>query len=270
MNQNLNVLLGTWSDTMIAWAPKLVSALLIITIGFWIVNRIVRLAGNWMSRAGLEKDVLPFLKSLIGVVLKVLVVISAAGVVGVEVTAFAALIAAAGLAIGMALQGTLAHFAAGVMVLIFKPYRVGDLVDLQGVVGHVSEIQVFNTVIDSLENKKVIIPNGIATSGIMTNLSANGKLRVDLNVAMPYEEDFDKVKGIIQNALKNTLNILSDEPTIEIEKFDEHNVLLAVRPYATPENYWDVYFNAYRNIKKELGAAGIPVAYPRTKVEMIP
>ncbi|MCB9320162.1 MAG: mechanosensitive ion channel family protein [Lewinellaceae bacterium] len=263
-------MIGKWADTMIAWAPKLVSALLIIIIGFWIINWIVRLAGNWMSRAGLEKDVHPFLKSLISVVLKVLVVISAAGVVGVEVTAFAALIAAAGLAIGMALQGTLSHFAAGVMVLIFKPYRVGDLVDLQGVVGHVSEIQVFNTVINSLENKKVIIPNGIATSGIMTNLSANGKLRVDLNVAMPYEEDFEKIRGIIREALRNTPDLLPDEPTIEIEKFDANNVLLAVRPYATPENYWGVYFNAYSNIKKAFGAAGIPVAYPRTKVEMIP
>ncbi len=146
-----------------------------------------------MERSGLDKDVIPFLTSMTSVLFKVMLVLSVAGMVGIETTSFIALLGAAGLAIGMALQGTLEHFASGVLILIFKPYRVGDLIDVQGVVGTVKEIQVFNTIIDSLENKKVIIPNGIATSGIMTNLSATEFLRVDLNIAMPYEEDFDKV-----------------------------------------------------------------------------
>jgi small conductance mechanosensitive channel len=196
-----------------------------------------------------------------------LVVLSAAGVVGVEITAFAALLAGAGLAIGAAMSGTLSHFAAGAMILIFKPYRVGDLVDIQGVVGHVEEIQVFNTIIKSLENKKVIIPNGIATSGIMTNLTANGMLRVDLNVTMPYEEDFGKIKKIISHALDNVKDMLDEEPTIEIEKFDENNVLLAVRPYATAETYWDVYFDSYKEIKNAFAKADIEVAYPIRKVK---
>ena len=250
----------------VSWAPKLLGAIFVLIIGFWIVSAIAKMAGKAMEKSGLDKDVVPFLKSLITVILKVLVVISAAGIVGIETTAFVGLIAAAGLAIGMALQGTLGHFASGIMVLIFKPYRVGDLVDIQGVVGHVKEIQVFNTVINTLDHKQVIMPNGIATSGIMTNLSTQGKLRVDLNVAMPYEEDFDKVKGIIQGALDKTDKMLPDAPTIEIEKFDANNVLLAVRPYATPEDYWDVYFGAYRNIKKAFGEAGIEVAYPTMKV----
>lgn len=254
---------------LLDWAPKLVGALLVLIIGFWIVGMITRIVGKAMDRAGLDRDVQPFLKSLVSVVLKILVVISAAGIVGVETTAFAALIAAAGLAIGMAMQGTLGHFAAGVMVLIFKPYRVGDLVDLQGQVGHVQEIQVFNTILKSLDNKKVIVPNGIATSGIMTNLSSEGKLRVDLNVAMPYEEDFDKVQGIISGALAKVSKKLPDAPTIEIEKFDENNVLLAVRPYATPEDYWDVYFQSYKEIKKAFGDAGIAVAYPTRRVKNI-
>lgn len=256
-------------DQAVAWAPKLVGALAVIIIGFWIVGWVTNLVGKAMDRAGLDKDVQPFLKSLVNVVLKILVVISAAGIVGIETTAFAALIAAAGLAIGMALQGTLGHFASGVMILIFKPYRIGDLVDIQGQLGHVKEIQVFNTIIDTLDNKRVIMPNGVATSGIMTNLSANKKLRVDLNVAMPYEEDFDKVQGIIRKALDNVAEREADTPTIEIEKFDEHNVLLAVRPYATPEKYWDVYFNSYKEIKKAFGKAGIDVAYPVRKMKQI-
>lgn len=265
MDFNLSVLI----DTVLAWAPKLVAAILTLMIGFWIVGMIGRAIGKSMEKSGLDKDLIPFIKSLVSVLLKVMVVITAAGVVGIEVTAFAALIAGAGLAIGAAMSGTLSHFAAGVMVLIFKPYRVGDLVDIQGTVGTVSEIQVFNTVINSLDNKKVIMPNGIATSGVMTNLSANGKLRVDLNVAMPYEEDFDKVQGIIKKALDKVSNKLPDEPTIEIEKFDENNVLLAVRPYATDANYWSVYFNSYKEIKKAFGEAGIEVAYPTRRMKEV-
>jgi len=256
-------------NTVLAWSPKIVAAILVLIIGFWIVKIITNLIGKSLTKSGVDADLTPFLKSLVSVLLKVLVVLTAAGVVGVEITAFAALLAGAGLAIGAAMSGTLSHFAAGVMVLIFKPYKVGDLVDIQGVVGHVEEIQVFNTVINSLENKKVIMPNGIATSGIMTNLSANGKLRVDLNVAMPYEEDFDKVKSVIKGALAKVSSKLPDEPTIEIEKFDENNVLLAVRPYATDETYWDVYFNSYREIKKAFGEAGIDVAYPTRKIKNI-
>lgn len=257
------------SDQLIAYAPKIVGAILILIIGFWIVGWVIKLLDRAMAKSNLDQDLRPFLRSIVSVLLKILVFLTAAGIVGVNITAFAALLAAAGLAIGMALQGTLSHFAAGVMVLLFKPYRAGDLVDIQGVVGHVREIQVFNTIIDTLDNKRVIMPNGLATSSMMTNLSVNGKLRVDLNVAFPYEEDFDKIKGIIKGALDKVSERLPDEPTIEIEKFDEHNVLLAVRPYATDESYWDVYFNSYKEIKKAFGEAGIEVAYPVRKIKNI-
>jgi len=258
--------LSTLWDTLLAWSPKIVAGILVLIIGFWIANMISKIIGRSLTKSGLDADLIPFLKSLISVILKILVVITAAGVVGIEITAFAALLAGAGLAIGAAMSGTLSHFAAGVMVLIFKPYKVGDLVDIQGTVGHVEEIQVFNTIINSLDNKKVIMPNGIATSGVMTNLSANGKLRVDLNVAMPYEEDFEKVKQIISKALNKVDERLPDTPTIEIEKFAENNILLAVRPYASAEAYWDVYFNSYKEIKKALGEAGITVAYPSRRI----
>ena len=247
----------------IEWAPKLIGAIVVLVIGLWIVGAITNMIRKAMTKSGLDKDIVPFLSSMISVILKVLLLLSVAGMVGIETTAFVALIGMAGLAVGMALQGTLGHFAAGVMVLIFKPYRVGDLVDLQGQLGHVDEIQVFNTVLTSPDNKKIIVPNGIATSGIMTNLSTNENLRVDLNVAMPYEEDFEKVQGIIMDAIKATPKVLSDPaPTVEIEKFDAHNILLAVRPHANTADYWDVYFGTYRNVKAALGKAGIRVAYP--------
>ena len=235
--------LGGLIDGLLAWAPKLIGAILVLIIGLWIVNKLVDMMAKGMAKSGLDADLIPFLTSMIGVVLKVMLLISVAGIVGIETTAFVALLGMAGVALGMALQGTLGHFASGVLILLFKPYKVGDLVDLQGQVGTVREIQVFNTVIDSLQNKKIIIPNGLATSGIMTNLSATDFLRVDLNIAMPYEEDFDKVQKIVLDALANTPHVLTTPaPVVEIEKFDENNILLAVRPHATCEHYWDVYF----------------------------
>ncbi|MFK8103044.1 MAG: mechanosensitive ion channel family protein [Saprospiraceae bacterium] len=266
MNE-LTTKMGLLTDQLVLWAPKLVSAILVLLIGLWIIGMIMGAIRKTMDRSGFDKDVIPFLSSLISVLLKIMLVLSVAGMVGIETTSFIALIGMAGLAIGMALQGTLGHFASGVMIMIFKPYRVGDLVDLQGQLGHVIEIQVFNTIITTLDNKKVIIPNGIATSGIMTNLSTNEYLRVDLNVAMPYEEDFDKVKAIIEEAIQKTPSVMSNPaPVVEIEKFDAHNVLLAVRPYATTENYWDVYFGVYKNVKAALGKHNIRVAYPRRDV----
>ena len=262
MDNTLNISFDTLWNTVLAWSPRILGAIIVLIIGFWIVNMITKMVSKSLSKSNVDSDLIPFLSSLISVLLKILVVLSAAGVVGIEITAFAALLAGAGLAIGAAMSGTLSHFASGVMVLLFKPYKVGDLVDIQGVVGTVDEIQVFNTVINTLDNKKVIMPNGTATSGIMTNLSANKKLRVDLTVAMAYEDDFEKVKNIIRGALEKVSNRLPDEPTIEIAKFSESNILLDVRPYATPENYWSVYYQSYKEIKAALAAGNVRIPYP--------
>ncbi len=262
--------LGVLAEELYKWAPKVVGAILVLLIGLWIIGGIMKMIRKAMNRSGIDPDVVPFLSSLISVILKILLVISVAGMVGVETTSFVALIGMVGLAVGMALQGTLGHFASGVMILLFKPYKVGDLVEIQSQVGHVEEIQVFNTIITTLDNKRVIIPNGQATSGLITNLSTYNLLRVDLNVAMPYEEDFDKVQEIILNAIRDTPKaILDPEPTVEIEKFGEHNILLAVRPHATPDDYWDVYFGSYRTIKAALGKHNIKVAYPKREVSVL-
>ena len=187
--KNIN-LTALW-DTLLAWSPKLIAAILTLIIGFWIVNAVAKMIGKSLSKSGLDADLIPFLKSLVSVLLKVMVVITAAGVVGVEVTAFAALIAGAGLAIGAAMSGTLSHFASGVMVLIFKPYKVGDLVDIQGTVGTVEEIQVFNTLLRTPDNKKIIIPNGVVTGGTITNISGQGEIRVDMTYGIGYNDDID-------------------------------------------------------------------------------
>lgn len=261
--------IGSLVTTVLEWAPTLVGAIIVWIVGLWIISRLMKVISKAMANSGLDKDLVPFLTSIISVLLKVMLVFTVAGVVGIETTSFIALLGMAGLAIGMALQGTLSHFAAGVMVMIFKPYKVGDLVDIQGVVGTIEEVQIFNTIIRNLDNKKTIMPNGIATSGIMTNLSSHEYLRVDLNVAMPYEADFDRVQGIILDAIKSTPKVMNDPaPVVEIEKFDANNILLAVRPFAKTEDYWDVYFGTYKNVKAALGKSGIRVAYPRTDVQV--
>lgn len=254
--------LETFQTMAMEYAPKLVMAVVVLLIGLWIVNRLVSVVENLMERSGLSEDIRPFLTSLVSVLLKVMLIFSVAGIVGIETTSFVAVLAAAGFAIGMALQGSLGNFAAGVMVLIFKPYKVGDLIDVQGQTGHVQEIQIFNTIIATPDNRTVIIPNGSAISDVITNLSTREYLRVDLNVSMPYAEDFDKVESIILDALRNTPDVLTKPaPFVGIETFDSHNVLLAVRPHCKTEDYWDVYFNASRNVKKALANNGIQVAY---------
>ncbi len=246
----------------IEFAPKIVMALVVLLIGLWVINNIVSFLGNAMEKAGLDKDIRPFLKSLVGVLLKVMLIFSVAGIVGIETTSFVAVLAAAGFAIGMALQGSLGNFAAGVMILIFKPYRVGDLVNLQDEMGHVQEVQIFNTIIKTLDNKTSIVPNGLAISGIITNLSTEEVLRVDLNVTIPYAQDFPQARQVILDAVKKTPKVLSDPaPFVGIEEFDSHNIKLVVRPYAKTEDYWDVYFETYTNVKAAMSSNNMKVAY---------
>ncbi len=263
MNERIMSSLQGLIDQGIGYAPKIVLAIVSLIVGFWIANKVTAITKNKMTKSGMDKDIQPFLSSLINVGIKVMVVLSVAGIIGIKTTSFIAVLGAATLAIGMALQGSLGNLASGVMILIFKPYRVGDLVDVQGQIGSVDEIQIFNTIITSLDHKKVIIPNSIATSGIITNLSTLDYLRVDLNIHVPYESDFEVVRPIIMEAIKATPKVLIDpEPYVEIESFEEHGLKLCVRPHATVENYWDVYFGTYKNVKAALGKAGIPVPYP--------
>lgn len=256
-------------EMAVAYAPKLVLAIVALLIGLWIINNVVRLIGKAIDRQGIDRDVRPFLTSLVSVILKVALLLSIAGIVGIETTSFVAVIAAAGFAVGLALQGSLANFASGVMVLIFKPYRVGDLINVQGQLGHVKEIQIFNTILTSLDNKTVIVPNSLATSGVITNFSTNKLLRVDLNVGIAADQDFETARRVILDALAKTDKVSKEmAPTVAIEKFETFYTILAVRPYATDNDYWDVYFGAYENIRKALAENGIKGPHPSTTVNL--
>ncbi len=244
------------------YTPKLLLAVVVLLVGLWVIKRITGMIGKTLQRSNISRDVQPFLRTMVDVILKVLLVFSVAGMVGIETTSFVAVLAAAGFAIGMALQGSLSNFAAGVMILVFKPYKVDDIIKVEDEMGHVTEIQIFNTIIATFDNKTVIIPNSTAISGIITNLSTREYIRVDLNVHIPYAQDFPKVKDALEQALRNTPKVLANpHPFVGIETFDSHNVVLSVRPYCNADDYWDVYYAANQNIKAALAENGIQVAY---------
>lgn len=257
---------GEWMEILneLAWTylPKIGMAILVIVVGFWVLKRLNKLIAKGLERSGLAADVAGFLTSLANVLLKIIVLLAAAGMVGIEITAILGLLATAGIAVGLALQGSLSNFAAGILIMIFKPYRVGDWVEIQDKFGKVEDIQIFNTKIVSPGQKTLIIPNGQVIEGIVTNFSEKGTVRIELEVSMPYAESFPNVKRIITEALLSVPEVLVEpEPEIGIINYDSHNITVGIRPFINPDNYWHVTYEVYRKVKEAFHKEGIQVAY---------
>lgn len=247
---------------VLSFIPKLAGGLFVLIVGFWVIKKVKNLSRSGLEKANFAPEITPFLVSLVDVMLKVLIILVAAGIIGFDTTALVGVLAAAGFAVGLALQGGLGNFAAGIIILVFKPYKVGDWIELDDRFGKVEEIQIFNTLIVTPGLKTLIIPNGQITENIVTNYSKKGHIRMELNVTMPYEESFPKIKEIISKVLKEIPKILqTPEPEIGIETYDSHSIVLAVRPYINPDDYWDVTYEAYEKIKAAFNAHGIKVAY---------
>lgn len=252
------------SEMIIGYLPKVAGAILVLIIGFWIANRISTIAKKAMASQGLDVSLQGFLGSLVSVALKVMVLLAAAGMFGIETTSFVAIFGALAFAIGMALQGSLGHFASGVLIMVFKPYKMGDLVTVGGETGTVEEIQIFNTVLKTLDNKRIIVPNGVVTSGVMTNISGQGEIGVELTYGIGYDDDIDKAREVILQVGKNCPYIL-DTPAqgVVVAELADSSVNLATRPFCKSEHYWDTYFYMQENVKKELDKAGISIPYPQ-------
>lgn len=249
-------------EGVMTYTPKILAAIAILWIGFKVIKRLIRLVQSLIAKSGLSPEVTSFLSGFIDVILKGLLLLVVAGIVGVDTTSFVALLAAMGFAVGMALQGSLAHFASGILILIFKPYKVGDYVEIAGKFGQVMEIQIFNTVLESPGNKTHIIPNGKVLDDAITNISTKGNIRLEMKVTMPYSESFPKVKEIIMKELDTHPKVLkSPAPEVGISGYDSHSLEIAVWPYVLPEDFWDVQFEVYALIKKTFNENGIKVAY---------
>ncbi len=245
------------------YAVNLIVAILILVIGIWLSKKAVRIIRKLLEKQGIDITLQKFLGDLIGWVLKVLIFITAISQVGVETTSFIAILGAAGLAVGLALQGSLANFAGGALIMIFKPFKVGDLIEAQGEIGSVKEIQIFVTKLITPGNKLAIIPNGVLSNGTIKNYTEEGKLRVDLVIGIGYGEDIKTAKEVMLNVLKNNPKVLQDPaPSVNVLALADSSVNFAVRPWATPEHYWDVYFSITEEIKLALDKNNIEIPYP--------
>jgi len=252
-------------ELIMEYAPKVVTSLVILIVGWIAIGFIVKTSKKLMQKKGLDLTLQNFLASLIGWALKILLFVTVISQLGVATTSFAAILGATGLAIGLALQGALSNFAGGVLIMIFKPFKIGDLIEAQGVLGVVKEIEIFTTKITSPENKLIIIPNGTLSNGNITNYSEEGKLRVDLTIGVSYDADIKQTKDILMQVLTSNPKILKDPaPTVNVSELADSSVNFAVRPWARPENYWDVYFETTENVKLALDKAGIEIPYPHS------
>ena len=249
-------------DLIISISTNLAMALAILVIGFWVVKKAMKVLKLSLEKSSLSPEITIFLSSLLSIVMKVFILLAAIGQVGVDTASLVGLIAAAGFAVGMALQGSLANFAAGIMIMVFKPYKLGDWIETCEKFGKVESIQIFNTTIVTPGQKVHIIPNGQVMDGVITNFSQKGTIRLELNVTMPYAENFPRVQGIIKDALLTVPSILNDpEPEIGIETYDSHNVVLTIRPFIDPNNYWGATYQCHAAIKKAFHENGVQVAY---------
>lgn len=266
----MNFDLDKFSELITIYAPKVAGAILTFIIGFWIIGRVTNAIRRTMEKRGVDETVRPFLTSLISVGLKVLVLLSVAQMFGVETTSFVAIFGALAFAIGMALQGSLGHFASGVLILIFKPYKVGDLVDLAGGnVGTVKEIQIFNTVLETLDNKNIIVPNGVVTSSVITNISGQEIIGVELTFGIGYEDDIDKAREIILKTGEECPWILDDPAqTVVVGSLGDSSVNLNTRPFCKSDHYWDTLFYMNEHVKKAFDKQGISIPFPQMDVHL--
>lgn len=256
-------------ELIISYGPKLIYALITLIIGLWLIKIFIKIFDKAMDKGNVDITLQKFLLNLSNVFMKVILVIIVASMVGVETTSLIALLGAAGLAVGLALQGSLANFAGGVLILLFKPYKVGDLIEAQGYTAIVAEIQIFNTILKTLDNQRVIIPNSLLTNGCLKNVSAEKTRRVDMTFGIGYNDDILKTKDIIRNLIKSDNRILeTPESEIYVSEHANSSINLLVRVWVNSENYWPVHFNMLEQVKLAFDREGITIPYPQRDIHM--
>jgi len=264
-----NIDFSKWSEKFIEYGTeyglKIVGAIIIWIIGSWVIKRVKKLLIRAMDKLDYEESLELFLSNLIVWALKIVLVVLILGNLGVETTSFAAILASAGLAIGLALQGSLANFAGGVLILIFKPFKLGDFIEAQGEMGVVKEIKIFTTKLNTTDNKEIIIPNGTLSNGNILNYSTEKTRRVDISMGVSYDADIKQTKDVLMKVLTDNPKILKDPaPGIHLSELADSSVNYHVRPWVKTDDYWDVYFEVMEGCKIALDAAGIEIPYPHS------
>ena len=253
------------------WGLQLIGAIAALIIGLWIIRILMSAISKIFEKKSIDETLQPFLLTSLGFILKLLLIISIAGIVGMPMASFAALLAGVGLAIGAAFNGSLGHIASGIMLLIFRPFKVGDLIKTNGAFGFVKEISVFVTVIETFQNETEIIPNSAITANKITNLTKIGNLRIDMPFAIRYDADVSKAKEIVLGVLKKDENVLKEsncKPRVAVNNLGQNSIELLAMPYVNCDKYWDVYWDTRQEIVEALGKAGYEAPLPQRVVTM--
>jgi len=262
-------LIGKIWELLTIYGLKVIAAIVVFIVGRWIAKGLTKFAENVMNKRQVDPTIVSFAGNMTYIALLVFVVLAALGQLGIQTTSFIAVIGAAGLAVGLALQGSLANFAAGFLMIIFRPFKVGDYIEGAGVAGTVEAIQIFTTQLRTPDNRTVIIPNGALTAANITNWSAKGTRRVDLVMGIGYGDDIDKAKKIMADILAKDERVFKDPaPKIALVELADSSVNFVVRPWVKSEHYWDVYFDTTETIKKSFDAQGISIPFPQRDVHM--
>lgn len=251
----------------LAYLPRVALAIVVIVIGFYVANRLAKILGRVLMKREVDPTVIPFLTSLISVVFKALILLSAAAMFGVDVTSFVAIFSALTLAIGLALQGNLSHFASGLVLLTIRPYKVGDVVTVGGQTGKVEAIQIFHTILSTPDNQRHVVPNGKVTGDTITNLSGQGTRGVDLNVGIAYSDDIRAAREIIlATVTAHPLVLAEPAPSVVVTALGDSSVNLMTRPFALSQNWWAVRTELTEQLKYDLEAGGITIPFPQRDV----
>ena len=266
---SLDTLVNKLIDLSVSFGSKLLVALLVFFIGRWIVKKLNRLVINILTKRHVEASLATFTKSLVSITLNFTLVIIIISVLGIETSSFIALFASAGVAVGMALSGTLQNFAGGVMILLFKPFKVGDYIEAQGQSGTVKEIQIFNTIITTTDNKVIIIPNGGLSTGIMMNYSKESQRRVDWVFGIGYGDSYEHAKTVIARLLDNDPRVLKDPNYfIALTALNSSSVDIVVRAWVKAENYWGVFFDMNEKVYKTFPEENLNIPFPQMDVHL--
>ena len=262
-------LLNTIYEWLALYGIKVIGAVIILLVGWWVAKLLRKLVRSLLTKSKIDPALVSFVSQLTYIGLMVFVILAALDRIGVKTTSFVAVIAAAGLAVGFALQGSLANFAAGIMLIIFKPFKIDDFIEVAGLVGTVEEISIFTTTLKTPDNKTAIVPNGKLTSDNIINYSAKGTRRVDLVIGVSYTDDLKKTGQVLRDVLAKDSRVLADPaPTVAVCELGDSSVNFAVRPWVNSADYWDVYFSTLEAAKTRLDAEGITIPFPQRDVHM--
>lgn len=266
-SEYIHELLDKGIDLGIEAGKSIIIAIIIYFVGKALISLINRMLGGMMERKKIDPAIQSFTKSLVNIMLMILLVISVVSALGVNTTSFAALLASAGVAVGMALSGNLQNLAGGIVILLFRPFKVGDYIEAQGTGGSVTEIQIFHTILTTPDNKKIYLPNGALSSGNITNYSKEPLRRVDFTVAVEYGEDIDKVRKALSDILSMDKRVMQEPaPVIVLGSLADSSVNMTVRVWVKSEDYWNVFFQTNETIYNEFNRLGINFPYPQLTI----